>query len=327
MDRKLFYLFLVWAFLAIFSLTLGQFSLSLNQIYEALFIQSGNQTYKNIIMNIRIPRILLSSLCGGILALCGISLQGLFKNPLVGPKIIGVSTAAAFGGTLAILFGFGGFFLTLNAFIFGILALFILYFIASFVKNSNIYTLILSGIVVNGFFAALISLVQYVADSDDILPNIVFWLLGSFLTADWEKLFILACISFPALLIIFLIRYNFNLLSLGDDDLKALGINYKFIRRLILVLTTILIAAQVSISGNIGWVGLVVPHMARFLSGSDHIKSIPYSFVFGMIFMLLVDDAARTISANEIPLGILTALIGAPVFVYLLKRNFNANRS
>lgn len=321
MEYKFYLAIFIWFILALISLGIGQYSVEISQILNILLGNFTNEVSKDVVLNIRLPRVLGSSLCGGVLALAGMSLQGLFKNPLVDPKIIGVSTGAAFGGCLAILLGVSSYFLVIFAFVFGLISLLMLYFIASFVKTINIFTLILSGIVVNGFFAALISLIQYVADTEEILPNIIFWLLGSFVNVGYEKLILLFIVSFPCVLVLFLMRWRFNLLSLDEKDLKALGVNLSLLRATILLVCTLMIATQVSVSGNIGWIGLVVPHMARMLSGADHVKSLPLSFIFGAIFMLIIDNLARSITMGEIPLGILSALIGTPVFAYLLKRS------
>ncbi|QKF64986.1 FecCD family ABC transporter permease [Campylobacter corcagiensis] len=319
---KVAFLSILWLIFGLYSLKLGQIDASFSEIFKALF--ESDNTLKSVILDIRLPRVLISSFCGGILGLCGICLQGLFKNILVDPKIIGVSTAASFGGCLAILYGFSGFWLICCAFGFGILGLFLLFYIASFVRNSSIYTFILAGIIINGFFGALISLTQYLADSEEVLPNIVFWLMGSFVASGYDELKILLIIGTPCIAMLILMRWRFNLLSLDEKDLKALKVNLNFLRIFILTLTTLFIATQVSISGNIGWVGLIVPHMARLLSGVNHLKSIPSAFLIGMIFMLLVDNLARTLSQSEIPIGIISALVGAPIFAYLLKRSYKS---
>lgn len=327
---KFIFFFILWIFFATFSLNFGHFDLKFSEILQLLFGLdfeydiSNLETTKNIIFDIRLPRVLMSSLCGGILALCGIALQGLFKNPLVEPKIIGISTGAAFGGCVAILLGFSGILLSFFAFIFGIFALLALLFIANFIKQKSTLTLILAGIIINGFFAALISLVQYLSDDEETLPNIVFWLMGSFVNSSLDKLTMICIIAIPCLIILLKMSWRFNLLSLGETELKAMKINVKFTRILILALCTLLISSQVSLSGNIGWIGLIIPHIARILIGANHSKNMPLCFVLGMIFMLGIDNAARTLSSSEIPIGILSALIGTPIFAYLIKRNLGA---
>ena len=201
-----------------------------------------------------------------------------------------------------------------------------LYFIAKFVSRSDVFSLILAGIVINGVFAALTSLVQYLADNEDVLPNIIYWLLGSFVRADYDKLIMLAAVSAPCVVALIAMRWRFNLLSLEDGDLKVLGVNIVRLRSVILVICTLLVAAQVSVSGNIGWIGLVVPHVARMIFGSDHLRSMPACFVAGAVFMLAIDDVSHSISSSEVPLSIISALIGSPIFAVLLKRSADANR-
>lgn len=302
----------------IFSLGFGAYNLS---IYESICIILSNtqDIQADILFKIRIPRIIMSSICGAMLALSGICLQAAFKNPLVGPNIIGVSSAAAFGGTLAIFFGFSTTILLLNAFIFGILALLFLYYIAKFINQSNLFSLILSGIVINGFFGALVSLIQYLADSEEKLPNIIFWLLGSFVNANYDKVYILILTFILAGGVLFAMRWRINLLSLSDDDMMALNVNPNFLRGIVLFFTTILISTQVSMSGNIGWVGLVVPHMSRLIAGADYSLNLPIAAISGAIFMLSIDTISRTASGGEIPLGVLTAIIGTPIFICLLR--------
>ncbi|RRD54189.1 FecCD family ABC transporter permease [Campylobacter rectus] len=314
-------LLLLWVVLFAVSLGIGQYPVSLEETGRILLGSAAAETAKSVVLDIRIPRALLSSLCGGILALSGLALQAVFKNPLVGPHIVGVSTAAAFGGALCILLGFGSFYIVGFAFFFGLAALFMLYFIAKLVARADIFSLILAGIVINGVFAALTSLVQYLADNEEVLPNIVYWLLGSFVSANYDKITLMAIVALPCATILIMLRWRFNLLSLNDDDLKALGLNIVRLRSVILLLCTLLIAVQVSVSGNIGWVGLVVPHIVRLIAGSDHVRLMPACFIAGAVFMLAIDDLSRCISSAEVPLGILSALVGSPIFAFLLKRS------
>ena len=311
----------IWLLLSLVSLCLGQYHVSIDEAIKILLGSDADATARSVMYDIRIPRILLSSLCGGSLALAGLSLQTVFKNPLVGPHIVGVSTAAAFGGALCILLGFGSFYIVGFAFFFGLAALFMLYFIAKLVARADIFSLILAGIVINGVFAALTSLVQYLADNEEVLPNIVYWLLGSFVSANYDKITLMAIVALPCATILIMLRWRFNLLSLNDDDLKVLGLNIVRLRSVILLLCTLLIAVQVSVSGNIGWVGLVVPHIVRLIAGSDHVRLMPACFIAGAVFMLAIDDLSRCISSAEVPLGILSALVGSPIFAFLLKRS------
>lgn len=274
-----------------------------------------------VVFTVRLPRILLALLSGAGLALSGAALQGVFRNPLVGPQIIGVSSGAAFGGVLAILLSLPRAGLLGSSFAFGMAALVLVYALNGIVARRNILALVLAGVVVSGFFGALVSLVQYAADSEEKLPVMVFWLLGSFATANWDKL---ALVLLPVLLggvLLLGLRWRINLLSLGDEDARALGVRVEGLRWLVLVLVACIVAAQVAVSGAIGWVGLVVPHMARMLVGPDHRAMMPVALVIGALYLLVIDTVARTATGSEIPLGILTALIGTPVFAVILRRS------
>lgn len=307
---------------AFFSLGLGQYSISPMNVWHALMSPMQTQDLAGqIIWTVRMPRILMACCAGGALALCGACLQGVFHNPLVDPHIIGVSSGAAFGGTLAILLGLSPLWLMSSTFAFGLLALVLVYAIASTLGNENRLMLILSGIILSGFFSALVSLLQYMADTEEKLPSIVFWLLGSFATANWHKLLMMAIPLALASFLLFRLRWRINILSLGDADARTLGASVAGLRRLVLLLCALLVAAQVAVSGGIGWIGLVIPHLARLLVGADHRRLLPAAFWLGGGFMVLVDDVARTLSVAEIPLGIITALIGAPLFAVLLIRS------
>lgn len=325
---KFWFLGVAWVVLVIFSLGVGQYHIAFSDVFSLLFnalmhnnVSDGLSTEHDIVLSIRLPRILMASLAGASLAVSGVALQGVFKNPLVGPHIVGVSTGAAFGGTLAILFEFSKVELFGFAFFFGILALIMVYALANFVSKSNLFALILSGIVVSGFFSALISLIQYISDEEEKLPNIIYWLLGSFSSANYERLSLMVFVAIPVMIIFVLMRWRFNLLSLQDHDMKLLGVDITKLRFVILGLSSLIIAAQVSVSGNVGWIGLIIPHLSRMLVGVDHRKSLPAAIFLGAIFMLLVDDIARTITQGEVPIGILSALVGAPIFAFLMKKS------
>lgn len=314
--------------IAFFSLGVGQYSISPANVWHALMSPMQTQDLAGqIIWTVRMPRILMACCAGGALALCGACLQGVFHNPLVDPHIIGVSSGAAFGGTLAILLGLSPLWLMSSTFAFGLLALVLVYAIASTLGNENRLMLILSGIILSGFFSALVSLLQYMADTEEKLPSIVFWLLGSFATANWHKLLMMVIPLALASFLLFRLRWRINILSLGDADARTLGVSVVGLRRLVLLLCALLVAAQVAVSGGIGWIGLVIPHLARLLVGADHRRLLPAAFWLGGGFMVLVDDVARTLSAAEIPLGIITALIGAPLFAILLIRSRRRSHS
>ena len=274
---------------------------------------------QRVVLFVRLPRILLAFMAGVGLSLAGAGLQGVFRNPLAGPQIIGVSSGAAFGGVLAILWYENHYLTILFSFAAGMAALAFVYIIGGSRERSSVLTLVLAGVVTGAFFSALISLVKLLADPFDKLPAIVIWLMGSFATATFEKVFLCGVPLLLGAVLIYLLRFRLNLLSLGDEEAAGLGLKVAQTRWLVLTLVTLCTAPVVAVSGVIGWVGLVIPHFARLLVGPDHRSLLPGAALMGGIYVVIIDDLARTLTPAEIPLGILTALIGAPIFVYLLK--------
>ncbi|GLS18554.1 iron ABC transporter permease [Labrys miyagiensis] len=269
---------------------------------------------------VRVPRMLIGGFVGGGLALSGAALQGVFRNPLVDPQVIGVSSGAAFGGVGAILLGLGTVGVWSMAFCFGLNALLLVILMSRDSGRSSILMLVLAGIVVSALFSALISLVTYFANPNDTLPAIVFWLMGSFAgSTPGRALYMVPVITLFALPLL-LMGFRINILSLGDEEAKALGLRVESTRWLTLGCVTGITAASVANSGIVGWVGLVIPHFARALVGPDHRRLLPASALLGASFMLFIDTLARSAIAAEIPLGVLTALVGAPVFLVLLRR-------
>ena len=307
------------------SLGIGRYPVPIDQVLLALAAGSGFAvdvpgTVERVVLLIRLPRILEGLVIGGGLALAGAALQGVFRNPLVGPQIIGVSSGAAFGGALALLLGLGLAGLMAGAFVFGITALVIVFALSRIDGRSPVLMLVLAGVVTGAFFAALVSLVTFLADPNDTLPAIVYWLMGSFATASWPKVGLVTGVTAVAAAVLMAMRFRINVLSLGDEDAQALGIAVEPTRWAILVAATALVAGSVAVAGIIGWVGLVVPHIARMLVGPDHRRLLPAAALLGAGYMVLVDNVARTATASEIPLGVLTAIIGAPMFAWLLRR-------
>ncbi|MDU8924796.1 iron ABC transporter permease [Pasteurellaceae bacterium LIM206] len=310
---------------ALFALTVGTFPIGISKLLDILFSVNHadfNTTEQHVIWNVRLPRILTSLLAGAALALSGATLQGVFHNPLVDPHIIGVTSGAAFGGCLAILLGFSPAGLMLSTFSFGLLTLILVYFVAALMGKENRIVLILAGVILNGFFSALVSLIQYLSDNEEVLPSIVFWLLGSFTTANWSKLLLFAVPVLIGGYTLLRLRWFINLLSLGDTQAKMLGLSVGKIRWFTLSLCAVIVASQVAVSGSIGWIGLIIPHITRFLTGADHRRLLPVAMLLGAIFMLLVDTLARTLTAAEVPVGIITAIFGAPIFTLLSLKTF-----
>lgn len=251
--------------IAVCSLGIGRFSLSPWRIVQILAepLSGGNPLLgdieRQVVWSVRLPRVLLAWCAGAALALSGATLQGVFRNPLVDPHIIGVSAGAAFGGTLAILLSWTPLLLLLSAFTFGMLALLLIFMMAAAFGKQNVLILILAGVILSGFFGALVSLMQYLADTEEKLPSIVFWLLGSFATAHWNSLMTVAVPLALAGGLLLRLRWHVNVLSMGEQDARALGVAVQPLRWLVLSLCAAIVAAQVAVSGSIGWIGLVIP--------------------------------------------------------------------
>jgi len=277
-------------------------------------------TQQIVVQSVRLPRIVLATLAGVGLGLSGAALQGMMRNPLVGPDIVGVTSGAAFGGVLALVLGFSPFGAVGLAFGGGMVALVLASGLARLARGGGVLPLILSGVVVGAFFAAGVSFTLYVADPFYKLPTIVYWLMGSFAGATRQKVLILFFPTIGAGAVILGLRWRLNLMSLGDSDASALGLKVQRLRWLIVGLVSLIVAAQVSVSGGVGWVGLVVPHFSRMLVGPDHRRLVPTAGALGGIFLLAVDDIARCITVQEMPIGVLTALVGTPIFAFMLWR-------
>jgi len=313
--------------LFIISLFLGRYGIPVDEIWAVLthpFSYSLNeQTHLPgiVLFQVRLPRILIAMLVGAGLGITGASFQGIFRNPLVSPFILGVSSGGGFGAALAILLFDDSRMIQVFAFVFGMIAVSITYLIARLGDRFSTYSLVLAGVVVGSFFSALISLLKYVADIYTKLPAIVFWLMGSLASVKTSDMFTTAPVIVICVGLLIGLRWRFNILSLGSDEAKGLGINTFALYGIIITCSTLIAASIVAIAGIIGWVGLVVPHLCRMIVGADHERLLPASALMGSAYMLVVDDLARIITTQEIPLGIVTAIIGAPFFAYLLKRS------
>lgn len=282
-----------------------------------------SSTITTIVFEIRLPRILGALVVGACLAMAGAAFQSIFKNPLVSSDLLGVSNGAGFGAALAILISGANIVTQIFAFIFGIISVSITYLISKSYKAGGILVLVLSGVAISAFFNSLISAIKFVADPDDKLPEIVYWLMGSLASVTMDKLLMIAVPVIIGTAVLLLLRWQMNLLAMGDEEAQSLGINPSRVRLLIIAGCTLLTSAAVSISGIIGWIGLIIPHMARMIVGPDNKILIPASLSLGASFLLLVDNISRAVISIEIPIGILTAVIGVPIFLYLLKRGYS----
>ena len=293
------------------------------QVFAGFFSGSSTDLPEmtcTVVLKVRTPRIIAAILTGGALAVSGAVYQGLFRNPMVSPDILGASAGAGFGAAIGILFSFPLVLIQGNAFLFGIGAVILSCLICKLVNRGKdaVLLLVLGGMVVSSLFSSLVTLIKYVADTESKLPEITYWLMGSFSTIvskDVKMLFLPLSIGLVPL---FLLRWQLNAMAFGDEEAQSMGLNTKKLRQVYIAAATLLTAGCVAISGMIGWIGLIIPHLARILVGPNYKYLIPASFLTGGIFLLLVDDFARSVFTMELPLGILTSLIGAPFFVYLL---------
>lgn len=281
--------------------------------------QTWSDMAANVIMEVRLPRILGALLVGAALAVAGGAYQGIFRNPLVSPDLLGVSSGACIGAACAILAGAGVVAVQGGAFVGGILAVACTVSIPRLLKRDSTITLVLSGIIVGGFCGSILGLIKYLADPETELPEIVYWQMGSLAKVDYGTLAFVAPVIVVSIGVVLAMRWRINVLSLGDHEAKALGVNLKLERGIVILFATLLTASAVSLAGTIGWVGLVIPHLARFVVGPNAARSLPVACLMAAGFMLVVDTLAR-ITGIEIPLGIITGFIGTPFFIVLLAK-------
>jgi hmuU protein len=308
------------------SLALGRYSLTASEIFNSLYSlitgsSAQNEQANAVITQIRLPRIAFAVLVGAALSASGAVYQGLFKNPLVSPDILGVSSGAAVGASIAIILSLPVLYVSLAAFGFGLAAVFAVVFLSQLIARGklNVIIMVLSGVVISSLFAAFSSLLKFLADSENKLPEITFWLMGSLArTGGYQNVLYMLGVTALCLVPLFLLRFRLNILAFGEEEAKAMGVNVKFYSLIIICASTLLTASSVAFCGIIGWVGLIVPHIARSIVGANFNVLLPASMLVGALFLLVVDTIARCAMASEIPLGIITSLIGAPVFIYLL---------
>ena len=269
--------------------------------------------------NIRFPRILLAILCGAGLSAAGLTYQSLFSNPLATPDTLGVASGASFGAALGILIGFNMIGVQLFSLLFGFAAV-VLTVLAGGKNKRGMNTTILAGIMIGSLFSALVSFVKFTADTDTKLPAITYWLMGSLDSASYEGLAFGAPPIIFGIIVLLLLRWRLNILPLSDEEARSTGVNIRLLRTIAIACSTMITASVISMCGQVGWVGLLVPHICRMWLGNDHRRTLPASVFIGAAFMIAVDTAARSMSAAEFPVSILTAIIGAPFFIFLMRR-------
>lgn len=300
------------------SASLSAVMLSLKELlYESHLNADTYSLVKSVVIDVRLPRILLAFFTGGALAVSGCSVQAIFKNPLTDPYILGLSSGAALGAAVALAFAFLP--VQLSAFIFGLIAVGLSYFMARKNKNISVVSLILSGILVTGIFSALLAIVQFISDPFQ-LQSIVYWTMGNLHNANWNKVFSMIIPVCIGVAVLFLYRWRLNVLAMGDDEARTSGINPDKDKVIVLLAATLATSSVVAVAGIIGLFGLIVPHMVRMMAGPDNRISIPLNFLFGGTFLLVIDTLSRTISRFELPVGVFTMLLGAPFFIYLMKK-------
>ncbi|GAU07399.1 FecCD family ABC transporter permease [Desulfoplanes formicivorans] len=315
--------------LTIISLHTGRLDISSSEIRTIVWAALTGTPVDNALLSkslvffqVRLPRCILAILVGMGLSASGAVYQALFRNPLVSPDILGVAAGCTFGAALALILPGSSFALVrVLAFIFGLTAVFSALGIARAVGVKPILILVLAGLVVTSFFNAFVMILKYMADPYNQLPAIVFWTMGSFSRAAWKDVNTLIPLVGLGLILITLLRYRLNVLSLGDVQAKSLGLNPKAYRILLIVISSLIVALAVATCGQVCWVGLVIPHIARTLVGPNHKKMLPVTITLGGLFMLLADDIARSVTTAELPISIVTSLIGAPLFAFLLYKN------
>ena len=319
--------------IAVGAMAVGRAMLSPSTVVDALWqlVTGDGDTplvARNIVLNVRLPRVVAAAMIGGALAISGTAYQGLFRNPMVSPDILGASTGASFGAALALLLSLGNMPVRAAAFAGGLAAVFITYAAARYIgrESSQVLLLVLCGMIVSALFQAFVSAIKYTADPDSKLPEITYWLMGSIAKVTWSDLRLFAIPFVLGVVPLLALRWRFNILAFGDEEAESLGVNAAALRLVSIVCATLLTASCVAISGVIGWVGLIMPHVVRFIAGPDNRIVVPLSVILGGAFLIAVDTACRSLMPSEIPLGILTSIIGAPLFFLILLRTQQGGR-
>ena len=328
-SYRLIMLFLTVALVAtgVVALCIGRYSVDPREAFGAIgsylhkvIYKTGEKTtaMENVIFVLRVPRILGAIVIGAALSLSGAVYQSVFKNPLVSPDILGVSSGASVGAATAILLGGSLLTMQILAFAIGLAAVLLSTAIPKLLKNNSNLMLVLSGTIVGGFMCSILGVLKFIAEEDTELSSIIYWQMGSVQSVKMDTLVYVAPVFIAGAVILILLSWQLNILSFGENEAKTLGVNLKMLRGVTIVISSMLTASAVSISGTIGWIGLIIPHLGRLCVGSDNTKMIPCAMMMGGLFLLVMDTIARTVTSLEVPLSILTGLIGAPIYAWLL---------
>lgn len=321
-------MFFILCFFA--SFFLGRYPITPKKLIEVVasrilpIEKTWTSAVEHVIFQVRLPRVLLAALIGAGLSCAGAAYQGIFQNPMVSPSVLGASAGAAFGAALGLFFSMNYGEITILAFLFGIGAVLLVCLIGSRVRQNQTLGLVLAGMMVGSLFSSAVSFLKLVADTNNTLPAITYWLMGSLSGTKMRDLVFAAPLLIVGMAVVYLMRWKINVLTLGEEEAKCIGVDTKRVRWIVVGAATLITAAAVSVSGLIGWVGLVIPHLARMLVGNDYRKMVPASLLLGASYMMVVDNVSRLLLAKEIPIGILTAFIGAPFFLYLILKEGNS---
>ncbi len=331
MERKqpsyrMRFIILIAVFFVVFfsSFLMGHYAVPLGTVLKILgsrifpVEQTWDAFSEAVVLNVRLPRIIAAALIGAALSGAGAAYQGMFRNPMVSPDLLGASKGAGFGASLAILMGFSYAGITVTAFCIGLAAVILAYLVGRASRLNSTLALVLAGIMISSLFDGGTSFVKLVADTDEQLPAITYWLMGSLTSVRGPDAAFVAVPIIVGLVPLLLLRWRINLLTVSEDEARSLGIHTGRLRAVVIVCATMMTAASVAVSGMISWVGLIIPHLCRMLFGQDYRRILPASVLLGASFLMLVDNVARNLITSEIPIGILTSFIGAPLFIYLI---------
>lgn len=310
--------------ISIFALAIGRMPLSIGQIVNFFNAYLGGREFdpmlESVIINVRLPRIITGLVVGAGLSAAGLSFQGVFSNPLATPDILGVSSASSLGAVIGILLSLSTLSIQALALVFGLIGVVLTLYIGKTRTKSSTIMLILAGLVVSSLTNALSSLLKYTADPTDKLPAISYWLMGSFARSSYKNLMLSAPLIIFGIFLIRLLIFKLNIMSLSEDEAKSLGVNVKKTRLIFIFASTLITASSISMCGQVGWIGLIIPHMARMMVGANNTHTLPISLSLGASLMVLIEALSRTVSVIELPISVLTAIIGAPIFISLIRK-------
>lgn len=323
-NKKLIYIVIsviVLLLVALFSLCVGRYNISPIEVLKSLF-GGGDTTVNLVIFRLRLPRVICAILIGAALSASGMALQGLFQNPLVSPDLLGVSSGACVGAVTAIFLGLGTALTMLFAFSTGIISVLIVILLAILTKKTKNSVMVFSGIIVGRFMSSIVGMLIFFADEESQLGAIIEWEMGSFAKVTMGDLAVFGPLLLASTIILLLLRWRINLLSVGEEEAKALGVNVSKERLLVIIVATLATALSVCVAGTIAWIGLIIPHISRWIIKDDNRYSMPLGIVLGGIALLLSDTVARSLLPFELPLEVITGLAGAPIFAWIMVKRW-----